>query len=149
MIIALNHRLEKTAKEVQKIQQQAYRIEAEMMGFDGIPQLKESILEIQNAEEIFLGHTGEPLKGFLSYKEDGMAIDIHRLAVSPAYFQQGIASSLLKELLDRFNDRSFLVSTGSANEPAKNLYRKHGFQEQGAFEVATGIWCTKFIKRKN
>lgn len=149
MIIALNHRLEKTAKEIQKLQQQAYQIEAEMMGFDGIPQLKESILEIQNTEEIFLGYTGEQLKGFLSYKEDGSTIDIHRLAVAPACFQQGIASALLKELMERFNDRNFLVSTGSANEPAKNLYRKHGFKEQGVFEVAPGIWCTEFIKRKN
>lgn len=148
MIIALNHRLEKTAKEIQKIQQQAYRIEAEMMGFDGIPQLKESILEIQNTEEIFLGYTGDLLKGFLSYREEGMTIDIHRLAIAPVYFQQGIASALLKHLIEQFPGRNFLVSTGSANEPAKNLYRKHGFEEQGVFEVAPGIWCIEFIKGK-
>lgn len=148
MIVALNHRLEKTAKEIQKIQKTAYQIEAEIMGFDGIPQLRESVLEIQNAEEIFLGYIAEPLKGFLSYKEDGSLIDIHRLAVGPAYFQQGIASALLTALLKQFCGREFLVSTGTANEPAKNLYRKHGFQEQKIFEVAPGIWCTQFIKSR-
>lgn len=148
MIVVLNHRLEKTAKEIQKIQKTAYQIEAELMGFDGIPQLKESVLEIQNAEEIFLGHEADPLKGFLSYKEDGLLIDIHRLAVDSAYFQQGVASALLTALLKQFDGREFLVSTGTANEPAKKLYRKHGFQEQGIFEVAPGVQCTQFIKRR-
>lgn len=147
MIDALNHRLEKTAKEIQRIQQAAYRIEAELMGFDGIPQLKESVLEIQNADEQFLGHSGDPLKGFVSYKEEKGMIDIHRLAIDPAYFQQGVASALLTNLLDRFSGRSFTVSTGTANEPAKKLYKKFGFEEKEQVEVAAGIWCTQFMKR--
>lgn len=119
-----------------------------MMGFDGIPQLKESVLEIQNSDEIFLGFNGEPLKGFLSYKEKGLAIDIHRLAIAPDYFQQGIASALLEALFREFVGRDFLVSTGSANEPAKTLYRKYGFEEQDRFEVAPDIWCTQFMKSR-
>lgn len=148
MIIALNHRLEKTAKEIRKIQQSAYRIEAELMGFDGIPQLNESVLEIQNADEIFLGHTGNPLKGFLSYKEIGHLIDIHRLAVAPEYFRQGIASDLLEGLFQQFEGRDFLVSTGAANEPAKKLYRKYGFEELRVFEPEPGIWCAEFMKSR-
>lgn len=148
MIIALNHRLEKTAKKIRKIQQSAYRIEAELMGFDGIPQLNESVLEIQNTDETFLGHTGNPLKGFLSYKNEGPLIDIHRLAVAPEYFRQGIASALLEGLFERFEGRDFLVSTGAANEPAKKLYRKYGFEEQRVFEAEPGVWCTEFIKSR-
>lgn len=148
MIFDLNHRLENTAKEIRKIQQSAYRIEADLMGFDGLPQLKESVLEIQNADELFIGHTGMPLKGFLSYKEEGRLIDIHRLAVAPEYFREGVASDLLEGLFARFEERDFLVNTGAANEPAKNLYRKHGFIEQRVFEAEPGVWCTEFIKSR-
>ena len=147
MIQTLNNRELKTAEDIQRIQQPAYQIEANLMGFQGIPQLAESIVEIQNSNELFIGFVEEEIKGFISYTEEEGLIDIYRLVVHPAHFRQGIARKLIRFLLDQYPAHEFIVSTGTANEPAKNLYRSFGFIEQDVFEVAPGVTCTNFHKK--
>lgn len=143
MIRGIDHRNESAAKEIQRIQRPAYLVEAEMMGFKGIPQLKESILEIQNSSETFLGYLENGLlKGFVSYKKENNTIDIHRLVVDPEHFRKGIGRELLMSLTKTFEGMEFIVSTGKTNMPAKNLYRSFGFTESEDFEVAPGIFCT-------
>lgn len=146
MIERLNQHEEKTAKAIQKIQKPAYQVEAELMGFEGIPQLNESILEIQNSGEVFIGYIENDLKGFISYKEENGVIDICRLVVNPENFRKGIARNLLAFLLEKFTGREFIVSTGSANRPARKLYESFGFYEYGSFDVAEGIFCTEYRK---
>ncbi|OHX51328.1 alanine acetyltransferase [Planococcus salinarum] len=148
MIQELDHRSESTAKAIQKIQHPAYLVEAEMMGFQGIPQLKESILELRNSDEVFLGYMEKDrLLGFLSYKKESETIDIHRLVVDPGHFREGIGSRLLVFLLTKYQGLNFTVSTGKANVPAKKLYESHGFIEMEDFEVAPGIFCTALKKK--
>lgn len=147
VICQLNHRNEETAENIQHIQQPAYLVEAELMGFHGIPQLTESIEDIQNSGESFIGFKEEKLKGFISYVDEEGLIDIYRLVVHPDFFRQGIAKKLLADLLMRYEGRKFIVSTGTANEPAKNLYQSFGFIEQDEFEVSPGITCTNFMKQ--
>ncbi|ANU14186.1 YqkA [Planococcus halocryophilus Or1] len=143
MITVLNHQDKQMAEKIQQIQQAAYRVEAELMGFFGIPQLHETIREIQNSTELFIGYSEEQLQGVLSYKvEEGM-IDIHRLVVDPAHFRKGIGKKLLSEVLKKYRAYDFKVSTGSANQPAITLYKLFGFQETGVIEVAPGIYCTQ------
>lgn len=147
MFIQLDQKNEKTAGEIQKIQRQAYQIEADLIGFDGIPQLAETAAEVQKSEEIFIGYIKEELLGFISYKEKNGLIDIHRLAIDPWHFRKGIAKSLLTFLLEQFSGREVIVSTGTANIPARKLYESFGFQEQEIIEVAPEITCA--IYRKN
>lgn len=143
MIRELNHRNEYTAKAIQRIQRPAYLVEAELMGFKGIPQLNESTLEIQNSGETFWGYIEhDRLMGFISYKEEGDIIDIHRLVVDPEQFRRGIGRQLLGSLMNKFEGLEFIVSTGKMNKPAKNLYTGFGFIETEDFEVAPGIFCT-------
>lgn len=147
MISEIDHRNEITAKAIQRIQRPAYMVEAELMGFEGIPQLKESILEIQNSGETFLGYLEhDRLMGFISYKIENNTIDIHRLIVDPVHFRQGIGRELLTSLTKMFEGMTFLVSTGKMNNPAKNLYTSFGFVETEDFEVAPGIFCTTLEK---
>lgn len=148
MIERLNHHQEKTAKEIQRLQKRAYQVEAELIGFDGIPQLNESILEIQNSGETFIGYFNGVLAGFISYKAKGPLVDIHRLAVAPSHFRQGIARNLLEHLLGNFPDSDFIVSTATLNEPARKLYETFGFKEQGSFEPEPGISCVIYHKIK-
>ncbi|WKA58040.1 GNAT family N-acetyltransferase [Planococcus shenhongbingii] len=148
MIVRLDHHLEKAAQAIQKIQQPAYKVEAALMGFEGIPQLHETVEEIQDSQEIFMGFLEGELKGFISYKKEDCTIDIHRLVVAPFYFRQGIGRRLLTYLLEQYKGHDFIVSTGTANEPAKKLYESHGFVEQDCFEVAPGVFCSRFLKRK-
>lgn len=143
MIIALNHQDKQTAEKIQQIQQAAYRVEAELMGFFGIPQLRETICEIQNSTELFIGYNEEQLRGVLSYKVEEGVIDIHRLVVDPAHFRKGIGRELLSEVLKKYRAHDVKVSTGSANHPAISLYKLFGFQEIGVIEVAPDIYCTQ------
>lgn len=144
MITTIDHRDEKTAKAIQSIQRPAYRIEAELMGFGGIPHITETVEEIQQSDEIFLGFHEEFLEGFISYKEEEGVVDIYRLVVDPLQFRRGIARQLVDHLLKEKKPAEFIVSTGTANEPARKLYESFGFQEDETFEVAPGVTCTQF-----
>lgn len=144
MIAQIDQTNEKTARDIQSIQRPAYRIEAELMGFHDIPHLSETIEEIQQSEETFLGYQEEYLKGFISYKEEGGIVDIYRLVVDPLQFRQGIARTLVGHLLGQHRKKEFIVSTGTENEPARKLYESFGFQEEEIFEVAPGVTCTQF-----
>lgn len=147
MIRKVNHHNEYTAKAIQRIQRPAYLVEAELMGFEGIPQLKESTIEIQNSGETFLGYMEqEVLLGFISYKKENNIVDIHRLVVNPEHFRKGIGRKLLAYLTEEFEGMEFIVSTGKMNKPAKNLYTSFGFVETEDFEVAPGIFCTTLKK---
>ncbi|MGM0896753.1 MAG: GNAT family N-acetyltransferase [Bacillota bacterium] len=144
MITQLDHTNEKTARSIQSIQRPAYRIEAELMGYPHIPQISERVEEIQQSDEVFLGYQDEYLKGFISYKEEDGIIDIYRLVVDPLQFRQGIARSLVDHLLQHKRGMDFIVSTGTANTPARKLYESFGFREEETFEVAPGVTCTQF-----
>ncbi len=144
MIHIVDHQNEQLAKEIQGIQQAAYRIEAELMGFHGIPQLHETISQIQNSAETFVGYKEEQLQGLLSYQVEEGEVDIHRLVVHPDHFRKGVGRKLVAYLLGSFRGYRFTVSTGTANKPAIALYKALGFQEQRLTEVAPGITCTEF-----
>ena len=144
MICEIDHRYEHQAKEIQNIQQAAYRIEAKLIGFDEIPQLYETVQEIQNSQEIFVGYSTERLQGVVSFQVEQRTVDIHRLVVDPDHFRKGIGKQLLTYLLEHYEGYRFTVSTGAANKPAIALYQAYGFREQRIFEVAPGVYCTQF-----
>ena len=125
--------------ELWTVQRLAYAVEAEIIGFDGIPPLHESLDELRACDETFLGlYDEEGLAGAVSYQLDGSTVDICRLVVHPRAHRRGIAS----KLLDALPDGPQTVSTGSKNEPALALYRKRGFVEVGEREVAPGVSLT-------
>ncbi|MFD4641957.1 GNAT family N-acetyltransferase [Lentzea sp. NPDC058436] len=129
--------------ELWTVQRLAYAVEAELIGFDGIPPLHETLEELRATEEVFLGlHDDEGLVGAVSYRLDGSTVDIHRLVVHPRAFRRGIAS----KLLDALPPGPQIVSTGTKNEPALKLYRKRGFVETGTREVGPGVSLTDLAK---
>ncbi|WP_439663194.1 GNAT family N-acetyltransferase [Lentzea sp. HUAS TT2] len=126
-------------RELWTVQRLAYAVEAELIGFDGIPPLHESLDELRACDETFLGlYDEEGLAGAVSYRLDGSTVDICRLVVHPRAHRRGIAS----KLLDAVPGGPQTVSTGTKNEPALALYRKRGFVEIGMREVAPGVTIT-------
>lgn len=125
--------------ELWTVQRLAYAVEAELIGFDGIPPLHESLDDLRACGETFLGlYDEEGLAGAVSYLVEGSTVDICRLVVHPRVHRRGMAS----KLLDALPDGPQTVSTASRNEPALRLYRKRGFSETGTREVAPGVSLT-------
>jgi ribosomal protein S18 acetylase RimI-like enzyme len=130
----------------------SYRVEAELIGFDEIPPLKDGIQSIREAEETFYGYyvneqEGPKLVGVISFEREGSIVTICRMMVHPDFFRRGIASSLLQHILieqEREGATRFVVSTGSANSPAIRLYEGYGFIVRRVFTVPPGVSLTTF-----
>ncbi|MBD7945001.1 GNAT family N-acetyltransferase [Psychrobacillus sp. FSL K6-2684] len=145
MILLLDHHNQSVAEEMLEVQLPAYRKEVEIIGFDGIPQLKETTEDIKASKEIYIGkYEKEQLLGFISYEINGDEMDICRLVVHPNHFRKGIASELLKYVLDLApNSVSVIVSTGAKNKPALTLYERHNFSKIKDIEVEPNFFITQ------
>jgi ribosomal protein S18 acetylase RimI-like enzyme len=131
---------EPVARAVLALQRRAYAVEAELIGSDAIPPLRETLPELRRCGETFVGaFVGGTLAGVVSWKLDGATLDIHRLAVDPRFHRRGLGRALVRAALEAAPARRAIVQTGSANGPAKALYRGEGFSEVGDREVAPGL----------
>ncbi len=134
------------AAEVLDLQRKSYKIEADLIGTDEIPPLKETFEQLQNCGETFRGYYIEGvLAGAVSYKKTGKVLDLHRMMVHPDFFRRGIAGKLLDEI-ERQDCHEIIVSTGAANTPAIKLYDKRGFVRQEDSVVGKGLVIANFKK---
>ncbi|MFF4447488.1 GNAT family N-acetyltransferase [Streptomyces sp. NPDC001502] len=137
-----------TAAAVHRIGRAAYAVEAELIGFDGIPALGESLAQMKARPLNWVGavaEDGEPA-GFLAWEEgaDG-GIGIDRLCVDPDWFRRGVASLLLRHVLtELFPGRLVEVTTGAANAPAVTLYERAGFTRGPDFSPVPGLTMASF-----
>jgi ribosomal protein S18 acetylase RimI-like enzyme len=138
-----------TLRQLWELQRAAYAVEAEIIGFDGIPPLQETLQQLRGCGESFLGVSDETgLVGAVSWTRlhDG-ALEICRLVVDPRVHRCGIASALLNRLDALEPADVTVVSTGSANYPALALYRSRGFIPTGERHVAPEVRVT-LLERK-
>ncbi|MEV0794247.1 GNAT family N-acetyltransferase [Kribbella sp. NPDC050459] len=133
------------AERLLTIQHAAYAVEAELIGFDGIPPLREDLDGLMSSTEHWLGrYEGTLLVGAIAYELSDDTVEIDRLVVDPAHARRGHGRALLDHL-DRVAPRPVsLVSTGSANTPAVALYTSRGYAAVAELEVAPGISITQF-----
>jgi len=124
----------------------AYRIEADLIGFDGIPQLTETAEQVQ-----CLGHmrwTGafvdELLVGVIAWQRHEHGAEIDRLAVDPAVARQGLGRQLVRSVPVA---GTTTVSTGKDNSPAVALYLSEGFEQTGTSEIAANVLLAEFRRR--
>jgi GNAT superfamily N-acetyltransferase len=131
------------AERVLALQRAAYAIEAEWIGSTDIPQLHETLDQLQRSNETWVGITeGSNLVAALAYEAGADQLVISRLVVSPAHARHGFGERLVRWVLaSRPHDRA-VVSTGSANLPALGLYAKLGFNEVVQEEVVPGLTVT-------
>ncbi|WP_404451001.1 GNAT family N-acetyltransferase [Virgibacillus necropolis] len=148
MIVKLNNRDKSEVQNILNVQLLAYQVEANLIEFDGIPQLNDTVDSIMGSNETFIGYKYErELAGFISYEALEDELDICRLVVHPNYFRKGIASKLLNYVMSENSEvNRFTVSTGSKNIPAISLYERFGFTPYQKVEVATGIYITLLEK---
>lgn len=149
MIERLDVTNEKIATQVLAVQIPSYQVEAELIGFYGIPQLKDTIETVQNSGETFYGliENGEII-GVIAVEDVGEALDICRLVVHPSHFRKGVARKLVSFVLNETN-KPITVSTGAKNGPAISLYEKHGFQVVSEIEVEPGFFLVQMFNPRS
>lgn len=146
MIGIEHHQERRVAEQLLSVQLPAYRIEAELIGFWDIPPLRDTTETMMESGETFVGYRIEgELAGFISYEDEGDALDICRMVVHPNYFRRGIAKSLVEYVLEGAGKHKRVkVSTGAGNKPAIALYRSFGFADAGEIEIAPGVRLALF-----
>ncbi|GIP59958.1 GNAT family N-acetyltransferase [Paenibacillus woosongensis] len=145
MLIKLDVANYDTAKKMIDIQIPAYKVEAELIGYDGIPQLQDTVETMMQCREKFVGYLlGGELVAFISYEETEQEVEICRLVVHPYHFRKKIATILVEHIVETISQgRSIRVNTGALNFPAKGLYQMFGFRQVKDIEVAPGVFITE------
>ncbi|TCC52292.1 GNAT family N-acetyltransferase [Kribbella capetownensis] len=133
------------------IQHAAYAVEAELIGFDGIPPLQEDLAGLMSSTEHWLGrYDGDVLVGAVAYEfPDDDTVEISRLIVDPSYARRGHGRALLDHLDQQERRPTSLVSTGSANTPAVTLYKSRGYAETSRTTIAPGVQLTHFHRLRS
>ena len=131
------------AARIVEIQRAAYAVEAELIGFDGIPQLNETEQAVRELVDLsWMGaFAGEVLVGLIAWDQTEEVVDIDRLAVDPAYARRGFGRRLVRSVP---SNRPVVVSTGEANRPAVDLYLAEGFEHTGSIEIAPDVRVAQF-----
>ncbi|MNP17721.1 Acetyltransferase (GNAT) family protein [compost metagenome] len=150
MIVRLSLKDEDMLHQLWRLQQVAYRLEAEKIGFKEIPPLLDTVETLSQCDEAFFGEVDEDgeLQGAIAIKSETTGtMTITRMMVQPGQFRKGIAKGLIQYILDLHVEVPlFIVSTGTRNNPAFTLYLKVGFVPFDTYEIAPGVELTTFHK---
>ncbi|MFF2019821.1 GNAT family N-acetyltransferase [Paenibacillus sp. NPDC058177] len=142
---------EMTVGDLWSLQHKAYRLEAELIGFNEIPPLMETRDMLRQSPEIFYGchdHASELMGAVAVEEESPGKLTITRMMVNPGHFRKGVAGALLEYVFEKYSEmEQFIVSTGKLNLPAVALYTKHGFVQVGVEEVVPGVELVEFYRR--
>ena len=152
VVVPLDSREPALARELLGLQRASYAVEAELIGFDGIPPLKEPVEALMAAPLVWLGvRLRGRLAAAVAYARlgDGRVVDIDRLVVAPWAFRRGYGRALVVAVIEwEVAARRFLVSTGSRNAPARRLYEGLGFEAVGERPIAPGVFVTRYELRR-
>ncbi len=137
----------RVASQVLSLQRSAYRVEAELIGFDQIPPLHESLEDLLAARLVWFGVVKDrEVVAAIAFTQHGAHIDIDRLVVAPAFARRGYGRALVSAL---GAEATITVSTGAKNLPANRLYVAQGFLSTGKSSPAAGLQATHFVRRGN
>lgn len=130
------------ALRVVAIQRESYKVEANLIEFDGIPQLHETVDDLRGLDLHWLGSWENGLLvGIMAWSATSTQCEIDRLAVHPSFFRRGHGRALVASLADH---PIIKVSTGTKNTPARRLYESLGFVGVDQREIAPGVTITNF-----
>ncbi|GAA2007918.1 GNAT family N-acetyltransferase [Brevibacterium samyangense] len=140
------------ASELLRVQHAAFRVEAEILGHDDIPYLRETEEDIVDPALVWfvdLGGAGE-VRGAIALTDTaagaaarGRSVRsrapwlITRVMVDPAFHRRGVAGRLLEQV--QAKGEGLVVVTSEENPPGIRMYRKHGFTRGADLPADSGI----------
>lgn len=140
MIKKLDNSNEEVGSQIFTVFQASYKVEAQLIKACNFPPLSRSVKDIKASETLFYGfYENGRLAGVIEVATKSKHLEIDSLTVDPRYFKKGIAGKLISYVLDSFESKEAIVETAVANEPAINLYKKHGFVEFKRWTPSHGI----------
>lgn len=140
MISPINIQNSEIAARIRDIQLVSYPVEAELIGFDDLPPLRDTVETLLTCGETFYGYMEEDvIVGAMSYSLEDEQLHICRMMVHPEHFRKGIADQLLGHFMKQHPASKKAVTTGALNIPAIRLYQKHGFELVREIEVEPGL----------
>ena len=140
MINRLDNSNEEVANQIFSVFQNSYKVEAQLIGVLDFPPLSRSAKDIENSKTLFYGFCeNEYIAAIIEVAIKDKHLEINSLTVDPKYFRKGIADKLISYVLDEFVFTEAFVETAVVNEPAINLYKKHGFVEFKQWTPSHGI----------
>ncbi|MGK2234634.1 GNAT family N-acetyltransferase [Colwellia polaris] len=153
MITKLENYNEAIANKIHAVFQRSYKVEAQLIDVDDFPPLSRSTTNIVNSTTEFYGFIDNNcLAAIIEIEILEKQLDIHSLTVDPKYFRKGIADKLISYVLNKFDITTAIVETAVVNQPAINLYEKHGFREYRKWTPSHGIeklaMSVKLVQRK-
>ena len=145
MIQVIDPRDPDVAARIVTIQRSAYAVEASLIGFDGIPQLVETVDDVMALANMSWrgAFVDTAMAGIIAWQAEAEVVDIDRLAVDPCFAGQGHGRRLVQAVP---TDQTIIVSTGTDNAPACGLYLSEGFCQARKTEVAPGVFTTQFSR---
>jgi ribosomal protein S18 acetylase RimI-like enzyme len=128
-IVEVDHRQADIAAGLAVLQRLAYRVEADLIGFDGIPGLTVTAAEVAARSGVrWLAFVhGDEIIGGLCEERTGLVCDIDTLVVDPRYFRRGVGRALVARSIADSEIERWTVGTAAANVPARSLYESFGF----------------------
>ncbi|WDE01327.1 GNAT family N-acetyltransferase [Thalassomonas actiniarum] len=140
MITKLENSNEIVASQIYSIFQNSYKVEAQLIGVVDFPPLSRSVKDIANSKTDFYGFSDNNcLAAIIEITVEDKHLEIHSLTVDPMFFRKGLAGKLISYALEAFDYTDATVETAVVNEPAINLYKKHGFVEFKRWTPSHGI----------
>jgi GNAT superfamily N-acetyltransferase len=129
--------------QILRIQKLAYLAEAEIYGDFTIPPLLETKLELQARFEsaiILVAEAEGAIIGSIRGKDDGAAVVIGRLSVSPDWQGKGVGKALLRRIEMAFPEGTcFELFTGHKSEKNKQIYQSQGYRWFRSEKVNEGL----------
>ena len=148
MIIKINNKKNKIAKEIRAIFQVSYTVEAGILKAVDFPPLKRTVSQFLNSNsEFYAYYLIKNIAGVIEIENHEDLTHIQSLVVYPKYFRNGIGSKLVQFILDTYKSRIFTVETGLDNHPAIRLYTSFDFEEQEQWDTNHGVRKVRFKKR--
>ena len=129
------------------LQRAAYAVEAELIGFPGLPPAQETLAELQSSgEELWLCEEEGALVGAVGLEHLPEELLIARLFVAPSAFRRGVGTALVRKALEEAGGRRVRVGTAALNAPALALYERLGFRRARESEPEPGLRYVELVR---